>query len=237
MANHCTRYFQYLQIPYLKWTRSQISQSKKCTLQEKIQKCSHILLLINDDAIEPFFQENKNFFKNKILLHFSGHLVLDQIIDLHPLMTFGLKPYDKKTYQSTGFVTSYADFNKDIHLPGVPNHVYEILPEKKHLYHASCVLAGNFTHLLWTKLKNNFAELNLPEELYLPYLIQTLENLTQKETANTLTGPLARKDKQTIKNNLKALKNDPYQKVYQAFVDAHLGSDFLHTPLLQETQL
>ena len=37
---------------------------------------------------------------------------------------------------------------------------------------------------------------------------------------NALTGPLARKDFKTIKRNLSALANDPYKKVYEAFLNA-----------------
>ena len=51
MAFHMGHYFRCLSIPYQQWYRS---QHDSATLHRLIQQATHILLLINDDAIEDF---------------------------------------------------------------------------------------------------------------------------------------------------------------------------------------
>jgi hypothetical protein len=85
---------------------------------------------------------------------------------------------------------------------------------------ALCVLAGNFTTLLWRKL---FFELDreygIPREQALPYLESVARGLA--ETGAPLSGPLSRGDTATIARNLEALKGDPFEAVYRAFVEAY----------------
>jgi predicted short-subunit dehydrogenase-like oxidoreductase (DUF2520 family) len=87
----------------------------------------------------------------------------------------------------------------------------------KSLYHSLCVLSGNFTTMLWQKAFSDFDEkLELDDNLLIPYMEQTFENLRTDRT-NALTGPLARKDKATVERNLQALEGDLYQNVYRSF--------------------
>ena len=81
-----------------------------------------------------------------------------------------------------------------------------------------CVMAGNFSQLLWKGVSDRFAQqFELPAEALEPYLKQMMANFIQApETA--LTGPLSRNDQQTIERNLSALEGDPLQDLYRAFV-------------------
>lgn len=53
-----------------------------------------------------------------------------------------------------------------------------------------------------------------------PYLSQTTANLL-KDASRALTGPLARRDLETISMNMKALDGDPFHDVYSAFARAY----------------
>ena len=224
LARHLTYYFRNLGLPFSQWSRSQASKDQASkdypikTLEEKTNDCTHVLLAITDDAIEPFIREHKALFQNKVVLHCSGSLHIKEAIDIHPLMTFGPELYECETYKTIGFVTCFADFDKDKHLPGIDNSIYKISPKEKGFYHANCVLAGNFTQLLWGKLQDSFKKLDLPDKLYQPYLEQVFKNLKKSSNQGTnqdlsqnshkqvLTGPLARKDMKTIKQKFKLFK-------------------------------
>jgi len=88
-------------------------------------------------------------------------------------------------------------------------------------YHALCVMAGNFSTILWRKLFEEFeTRLNLPPSAAHPYLAQVAGNL-MRDPSRALTGPLARGDAQAVAANLGALEGDPFHAVYSAFVKVH----------------
>ena len=145
----------------------------------------------------------------KIVVHFSGALVIPGLLDAHPLMTFAEDLYDLQTYRSMAFVTSSDETEI---LPGFKNHFYKISKEQKPLYHALCVASGNFTTLLWQKMKSGLGEMGIPFEAAHPYLQQITKNLISNPDA-ALTGPIARKDFVTLKKNEQALAGDDFQKI------------------------
>ncbi len=214
MAKHFCHYLSLLDIPYLQWSRN--NQSEK-DLQTLISQASHIILLISDSQIENFAQKiNKQ--EHQTLIHFSGQLSLEHVYSAHPLFTFTHELYDKENYVQIPFILEENSKPLSELLPGIVNSSYHIPKALKAYYHAMCVLSANFTCILWQKffheLENTLA---LPASVGLPYLEQTLRNLS-KNPKGALTGPLARKDEKTIQANLQALANDNFQEVYQSFV-------------------
>jgi predicted short-subunit dehydrogenase-like oxidoreductase (DUF2520 family) len=181
---------------------------------------SNILLAISDDALEPFIAQYPGL-RVHTLVHFSGSKTITGIAGLHPLMTFGPKTYDRETYRSIPFVTEAGSAGfKDI-FPALPNPSRAIEPEFKPLYHALCVMAGNFPTLLWDKACREFeGTLGLPREILGPYLEQTLKN-TLANSGQALTGPLARRDLETVTKNIAALGGDEYAGIYRAFARSH----------------
>lgn len=216
VAYHFTYYFHFLRLNFQKWSRS------KNTVEELEKLCdedTHILLLISDSAIENFIKENPCLLRAKYLIHFSGRLVLDNCYGAHPLMTFSNKRYKLSSYLKIPFILEEGGPPLSELLPGLKNQSFEIPKEMKAYYHALCVLSGNFTTILWQKFfKELKGQFNLKKKIAYPYLEQVTENLIVKAD-EALTGPLARNDQETIESNLEALKDDPYKKVYEAFVE------------------
>lgn len=215
-ARHFCHYLDLLTIPYLQWSRRADPDATK--LSDLIQ-CQSILLLIKDDAIESFV-ESHPILKTKQLVHFSGCLVTPLAVGAHPLFTFSSELYALDKYRGICF---FMDANIDFTeiLPGLDNPHYVINPQQKAFYHSLCVMSGNFTVLLWQKmfseLENNF---QIPREAAFPYMQQIFANL-QSQHNSALTGPLVRGDQKTIQANLTALNQDPFQKIYQAFVEVY----------------
>jgi len=218
MARHFCHYLDLLRISYRQWSRQTDPQYTQ--LAQIIAPCDRVLLLINDTAIEPFITAH-NCLHNKTLLHFSGQLVTKLAIGLHPLMTFNQQLYSLATYQKISFIVEQDAPPFSQLLPGLSNPNFRIDPNKKAFYHALCVLSGNFTVLLWqkffTELEKTFA---IPQQHTQEYLNQIFHNI-QEDVQTALTGPLPRNDITTLNNNLQALSGDPFQQVYQAFVNAY----------------
>lgn len=214
VARHFRHYFSLLNIPVLHWHRPQPA----LRLKELLSAATHVLLLISDQAIEPFIAE---YLHNTAALriHFSGALVSKQAHGAHPLMTFNTGLYTLDKYQSIPFVMDAAAPAFETLLPGLPNRHVTLAPELKAKYHALCVLSGNFSCLLWQKFFEALtSEFHLPADIGHAYLRQQMENLLE-DYRSAFTGPLARGDTATIKKNLAALEGDPFQNIYQSFVD------------------
>lgn len=198
------------------WNRSQPTE----LLYDLANNADRIWLLISDNALESFYQEHLQKF-NKMVIHFSGALEIHGMIAAHPLMTFSTQLYGKEFYPRIPFIIDRPDLNMQDLVPETKNPTYYLSAEHKPYYHALCVLGGNLPHLLWQKMRMGMLELGLPDHVIDLYLDQNLKNF-KTSPENSLTGPLARKDLPTITKNLNALKNDPYQNVYQSFVDLTL---------------
>src|SRR3990167_6290835 len=70
LATHLQHYFFHLQLGYDTWCR----QRSKAALAPKLEKATHVLLAISDDAIETWIQEALSG-TTAMRIHFSGRLV------------------------------------------------------------------------------------------------------------------------------------------------------------------
>ncbi len=216
-ANHIIHYFKLLDIPYIQWSRS---CNKLSSLNSCIADCHQILLLINDSAIEKFIIDNP-ILHSKQIVHFSGVLVSELAYGSHPLISFSEDLYALDVYQKIPFILDNDKLSFQKLLPGLDNPHFIISSELKPFYHSLCVLSGNFTVILWQKFFSELEKkLNIPREFAQHYLQQICSNL-QRHPQAALTGPLVRDDKTTIEANLQALVNDPFQKIYQSFVEVY----------------
>ncbi len=213
MARHFSNYLGLSGIPVKKWSRRDNGNIEPDVF---LNGCRAVFLLIKDDAILPFAEKYPDLLKMN-LFHFSGSLYIEEIPSIHPLMTFTDQLYPLEKYESITFVHEKGKTSFKELFPNLPNRSEALDYRDKSLYHALCVLSGNFTTMLWQKTFTDFGEkLNLDPEILRPYMEQTFENL-KNDWQNALTGPLARKDSHTINRNIESLTGDDYQNVYRAF--------------------
>jgi 2-dehydropantoate 2-reductase len=230
LARHLIFYFDQLGVPFNHWhRRSEIS------LQSCLKKSSHVLLLITDHQIDPFIVNHFDLLRNHQLVHCSGAHLSSFAHTAHVPVTFGESLYTIEEYKKFPFVLEKEGPLFSNLLPGLPNPHYYIPRTSKAYYHALCVMANNFTTLLWQKLFSECkAQFNIPEGAMHALLKGTFDNL-QHNSHHALTGPLVRQDHETIDKNLSALKEDPFYEVYQSFVNAYLRShSHESTPLFAE---
>lgn len=237
LARHLQFYLRSLDLKLQTWTRREpVSEFKL-----KLGTASHVLLAIPDREIENFVNSNLGGFKGAIV-HFSGSLVTPLAKSAHPLMTFAESLYPLEKYSSIPFIVEAGSKLSDL-LPLLPNRSFKIDPAKKALYHAYCVMSGNFTTLLWEKFFVDLkTELGIPSSAasaYLKQIAQNLVDVAEGRTPSVLTGPLVRGDLATVNKNISALdKNfDPYAGVYRAFLTAESNRFSLNSRLLEKSML
>jgi predicted short-subunit dehydrogenase-like oxidoreductase (DUF2520 family) len=219
LARHLRRYFDQLRLNYAMWSR-RLEAAKCCpALEVLVQSDTRALLAISDRAVEPFIRSHPEL-RKAVRVHFSGRLASSLAIGAHPMFSFAGTFYDRELYERIPFVIDRGSPPLASLIPGLPNPCFFIEPEQRERYHALCVLAGNFTTLLWRKLFFELdAELRMPRQQALPYLESIMGGLGG--TGAPLSGPLSRGDQTTLRRNLAALKGDPFAQVYGAFVSAY----------------
>jgi predicted short-subunit dehydrogenase-like oxidoreductase (DUF2520 family) len=223
LARHFSHYFQSLEIPHTCWTRDgqcsfnsiELSDAEQ-RLRETVGKADRVLLLVSDNAIGALLKQYP-FLHEKRLIHCSGALSFPGIAGAHPLMTFSDDLYELETYRSVPFVVEAGHSFEDL-FPGLPNPHFSINVEDKARYHAMCVMAGNFSQVLWQGISERFEQqFDLPAGSLHPYLKRVAGNFIEAPKA-ALTGPLIRGDQQTIEKNIQSLDGDPLQDLYRAYV-------------------
>jgi len=225
LARHMRHYLTLSDLAASGWTRdrlnsfnshSQIDSEQR--LRATIEPATHVLLLVTDTAI-PKILKTYPFLHEKQLVHCSGAFSLPGVIGAHPLMTFGPDLYDLEHYQRIPFMIDSGHAMADV-LPGLSNPHHQISVDQKARYHALCVMAGNFSQILWSAAVDGFESMGLPPEALNPYLHQVVDNFTAAPDL-ALTGPLSRNDTSTIDRNLQSLEGSPLQPVYQSFIELH----------------
>jgi len=232
LARHMRHYFTLSDLPVSIWSRDGAAEvnthslpNPRARLEATVRPASHVLLLVSDGAIAGLLSRYP-FLHKKTLLHCSGALSIPGVAGAHPLMTFGHELYSLPQYQGIPFMVDQGHAFSAL-LPGLANPHYPVRIEDKPLYHALCVMAGNFSQILWQAASEGFGGMGLPPDTLAPYLLQVVRNFVANpghKQGAALTGPLSRGDTQTIQRNLKALDGDPLQPVYQAFVELYRTS-------------
>lgn len=222
LARHMHHYLSLLGIPHNGWARDSTSPlntfadaDPALRLRRATAAASHVLLLVSDSAIAEVVKRYP-FLHEKTLVHCSGALSFPGLAGAHPLMTFSHSLYSLDQYRRIPFMIESGHDFKEI-LPGLPNPSFEIPVAQKARYHALCVMAGNFSQILWKAVSDRFADIGLPPESLTPYLERVVGNFVH-DPESALTGPLSRNDRGIIQRNLDALVHDPMQQVYQSFL-------------------
>lgn len=214
LARHLAHYFTLSKLDFNRWNRRDDSEQ---SLVVACQDSDYVLLLINDDQIDSFIQK-RPFLKTKNLIHCSGALNSQYAVCCHPLMSFADTLYDLALYNKIPFICDEANgFN--VIFPSLPNPSHHLAAEKRTLYHALLVIAGNFPQFLWQAVHREFQQnLEIPSTLLIPYLKQILENFSINPE-KAATGPFVRGDANTIEKHLHALNSSELERVYRCFHD------------------
>ena len=214
VARHMSHYLSLVDLQVQRWSRR-----TGYDLAAALADAEVVLILIRDGAIADFVDRHDAFLSDRTAVHFSGTVTVSGIAGMHPLCTFGPDLYDLETYTSVPFICEADGPPFAQAFPTLPNRSFVIPGDRKPLYHAAAVLAGNFSAALWLKLFQTLEELGIPADAAHAYLERFCRNLIELPAEHVLTGPVVRRDTRTIEENLRALSDDPYAAVYRAFVE------------------
>ena len=229
LARHLRFYFSSLNLPFTAWSRCGTPQANTFAeithptdrLERTLNHATVVLVALSDAAIVPFLQQNATATnahgKPLYWVHFAASVDAPQALCAHPLMTFADALYDADFYPCIAFACDDPARFRTL-FPVLSNPVFALVPDQRPLYHALCVMAGNFPQLLWHSCHLGLNQLGVPSDAVAMYLRQISENfIRHPDTA--LTGPLVRGDAATCASHRKQLQaSDPaLAELYAAF--------------------
>ncbi|MFU8813646.1 MAG: Rossmann-like and DUF2520 domain-containing protein [Balneolaceae bacterium] len=160
------------------------------------------------------------------IAHFSGNRdssALKQLAkkgaktaSVHPLQTFTRGDGADRFYHITLTLEGDDDFLNELDDFFGPSgsKTVRLTPKQKQAMHVAAVFTSNYmTALLYTAQQvGEKEEIRDVLSLLQPIIRQTVENLLAKGPAESVSGPLARGDENTVKEHLKLLKGSPSHK-------------------------
>lgn len=239
LARHLRHYLELEGHTTSAWARnarSRFNSHKQPDAEQRLRQtiggADRVLLLVTDDALASLLRQYP-FLHQYRLIHCAGALSIPGVTGAHPLMTFGHTLYEAADYQAIPFMIEEGQGFAEL-FPGLPNPSYVIAAEHKALYHALCVVAGNFPQLLWRSVTTQLqADMNVPPGALSAYLQRSLDNFIN-DPDGALTGPLARQDQSTLQRNRAALGSTPLGGLFEAFVAFHRETQRETGPSTQE---
>jgi predicted short-subunit dehydrogenase-like oxidoreductase (DUF2520 family) len=197
-----------------------------------------ILITTADNSIELVSRQISQLpleFTHKILLHCSGALTSRAlgavrqkgaaVASMHPVQTFlpvelGLTNLAGVFWGLEGDPTARSTVRAIVKLFG--GQCFEIPADKKELYHAACVVAGNYLIALEQMSALLFNQFGINAEqsskILAPLREATFINIQQTGSETALTGPIARGDWVTVEKHLEVIKNH-VPVILQAYIE------------------
>lgn len=202
---------------------SQFNCDYKTSVNELNNETEVCVFAVKDDIIQSLLTQHN--FNQKILIHTAGSIRLDQLSNASP---------------NTGCIWCMYSINKNYlpHRTNIPlivnssneaclkivtqlascisTSIYSLTDEQKLKAHLAAVFANNFANHMFSIGQDILNEENIPFQLLVPLIENTVEKLNYSNPDKLQTGPAIRHDEDTIQKHLDQLKEyEDYRRIYQ----------------------
>jgi len=187
---------------------------------------------VSDDVLSSVIQNVST--KNGLHIHTSGSVEMNVFADtkenfgvLYPFQTFSKQkkvdlkkvPFFIEANNAENLIT-LENFAKKI-----SEKVYKISSEQRKIVHLTGVLSCNFINHLWNISYKLLKETNLPFEILLPLIEESVDKLRYLSPQQAQTGPAVRGDKNVIEKHLQLLESHKdLQEIYKMFSEQIMKS-------------
>ena len=108
----------------------------------------------------------------------------------------------------------------------LPFDIHEMPYENRKIMHMAASMSNNFIHHLLHIVHQILDKYQLPPELLVPLLNETIQNINWDKLSETQTGPAVRGDQKTIQNHLNVLRDnhvwkDLYESITHSIMQTH----------------
>ena len=218
------------QVQLLKWvlrSREESLTPEGINIVNKIdqdEKCDIYLIAVSDNSIKKVVQLLP---KDSFVVHTSGSISLKEIKRdragvFYPIQTF-TKGSDVNF--SEIFVGLESKNSKDLMiLKKLAKHIgsksFVLNSSKREQLHLAAVLVNNFTNHLFAEANLICKKNNLPFDILMPLIKETVQKVEKLSPKDSQTGPASRNDSETISKQIKLITNNRLKKIYKVLTSA-----------------
>ncbi len=190
--------------------------------RDLVARADIVAAAIPDGRLAAWAQTWRGALAGKPAIHFSGALSVGGLFSYHPLFSFPRTQLPPATMRVIAFARQEGAPPFAEIAPGAPNPEFVVADADRAYYHALAVLSGNFAAFLWNETAAGLADrLKISPEIVLASYFSSLVERFRESPFDSLTGPVARRDRETVEANLKALAAAPkLAELYRAFLKA-----------------
>lgn len=218
------------QVQLLKWvlrSREESLTPEGINIVNKIdqdEKCDIYLIAVSDNSIKEVV---KLLPKDSFVVHTSGSISLKEIKRdragvFYPIQTFS-KGSDVNFTET--FVGLESKNSKDLIILKrlaklIGSKYFDLNSSQREQLHLAAVLVNNFTNHLFVEANLICKKNNLPFDLLLPLIKETVQKVEKLSPNEAQTGPASRNDSETISKQIKLIPNNRLKKIYKALTSA-----------------
>lgn len=213
------RYARHLGAEVSTVTRTK-AENDRSAVSALVSVADVIAAAIPDDRLAGWLAAWGPVIGPKPAIHFSGALTIGGMRSYHPLYSFPRTALAPEVMATIAFAREEGAPPLASVLPGAENPEFAVSADGRAFYHALAVLSGNFAAHLWNETAKAFgARFNLQPEIILGGYLAGVVDRFRENPLDSMTGPAARKDAETVAANLKALEHEPRLKtLYESFL-------------------
>lgn len=186
--------------------------------QQSLENFDVAIIAVSDDAIA----EVSRHVKTSLVVHTSGTTAMKALQNttrkgvFYPLQSFSKeKVIDFEKLP----ICIEAENENDLKLletlvNRLKSDYFEIDSEKRKYIHVAAVFVNNFVNHMYSSAWDIFEEHNVPFNILMPLIKETVEKISGLAPTEAQTGPAIRNDEKTIKNHL-TLLNESQQELYK----------------------
>lgn len=221
LGRNMATYAEALGVSVDRLTRRDIQVSDDL-LKNRFDGARVIALATPDDVLEDLAARIVGLSSGAQIVQFSGANRIPGAVSCHPLYSFpdGQLPFATMKQIPFALEPDGPDFAQLY--PGASNPTFRVRHEDRAFYHATAVLAGNFAAHIWNEVAPAFQARfpDAPADVLAHYLEGCVERF-RENPADSMTGPVARRDERTVAVNLKSLEGAPrLVALYRAFLSS-----------------
>lgn len=190
----------------------------------ELEAADAYLISVNDDAIAKVLQEAPSACREALWMHTSGSVGIS-VFDgfgsrygvFYPLQTFSkdVALDIKEVPIFTEGATAEIEAEMNVIASAISDHVYHADSEIRRTIHISAVYACNFVNHLFSIADRTLSRHDIPFDVLLPLIKETVRKVTKVSPAEAQTGPAARGDKGIIDKHLAVIDNATDRAIYK----------------------
>lgn len=205
---------------------NQVGATPVTDLKEVIDYADIYLFSLKDSVLENVIAQMPN--NSRLWIHTAGSLSLDifRNYTTHYGVLYPFQTFTKNRQLNWREIPIFVEASDNDSLNTIKaiakqlsNKIFDLSSEERKYLHLTGVFACNFTNHMYTLSKQFLDKINLPFDVVLPLIDETVSKVHDLIPEEAQTGPAIRYDENVINKHLSLIEDDIVKQIYKVISD------------------